>query len=234
MTASDNVTPFRPDFAAHRAPASAAPANSGRRREGHAGSIPLPPLGGSIAKEREYSRCAGKMPAQDCEGPRIENPRFCDRLLAVGSRTGSSGAARGSHATQGDPAVPPGAVVSRVVPLTAGQLALFDMAGKRRSWRARYRHVHTKEELAAFDRTLAVVAQIRGGLEEDERWCLCGCGKIIGRERRSCGRRWRATRCDRRGLPSFRVGDPFGAPDAYCELLRVGGKAAPGRLDVHG
>jgi hypothetical protein len=61
--------------------------------------------------------------------------------------------------------------VSRVVPLTAGQLALFEMSMKRRSRKARYRHVHTKEELAAFDRTLAVVARIPGGLEEDERWC---------------------------------------------------------------
>jgi hypothetical protein len=59
--------------------------------------------------------------------------------------------------------------VSRVVPLAAGQLPLFEMPVKRRSRKARYRHVHTKEELAAFDRTLAVLARIRGGLEEDER-----------------------------------------------------------------
>jgi hypothetical protein len=64
-----------------------------------------------------------------------------------------------------------GVVVSRVVPPVAGQMPLHDLPAKRRSRKARYRHVHTKEELAAFDRTLAVVARIRGGLEEDERWC---------------------------------------------------------------
>jgi hypothetical protein len=61
--------------------------------------------------------------------------------------------------------------------------------GRRR--RTKYVHVHTPEELAAFERSKAISAQIRGdGLSEDEKWCAGGCGKLIRRERRSCGRRW--------------------------------------------
>jgi hypothetical protein len=123
---------------------------------------------------------------------------------------------------------PSGAIVSRVVPLVAGQLAMFDMPGKRRSRKTRYRHVHTKEELTAFDRTLAVVAQIRGGLPEDERWCPGGCGKIIRRERRSCGRRW----CDAvrpSWAASFRS-VIHSALDAYCELYRSEAKLLQGVL----
>jgi hypothetical protein len=44
----------------------------------------------------------------------------------------------------------------------AGQLGLFELAARRRP-RARYRHVHTPEELAAFGRTRATLAQIRWG-----------------------------------------------------------------------
>ncbi len=118
--------------------------------------------------------------------------------------------------------------MSRVVPLTAGQLPLFEMPVKRRSRKARYRHVHTKEELAAFDRTLAVVARIRGGLEDDERWCPGGCGKIIRRERRSCGRRW----CDAvrpSWAASFRS-VIHSALDAYCELYGSEAKLLQGVL----
>jgi hypothetical protein len=118
--------------------------------------------------------------------------------------------------------------VRRVAPLTAGQLALFDMPGKRRSRRARYRHVHTKEELAAFDRSLTVAARVRGGLSEDERWCPGGCGKIIRRERRSCGRRW----CDAvrpSWAASFRS-VIHSALDAYCELYGSEAKLLQGVL----
>ena len=52
----------------------------------------------------------------------------------------------------------------RVVGPSEGQLPLFEVSEKRRARKVRYRHVHTTDELAAFDRTLAVVAEIRGGL----------------------------------------------------------------------
>lgn len=63
--------------------------------------------------------------------------------------------------------------------------------------RGRYRHVHTAAELAAFERSIANLDAIRGGLQPDERWCPGGCRKVLRRERRSCGRRWGATRYGR-------------------------------------
>jgi integrase len=70
------------------------------------------------------------------------------------------------------------------------QLALVDVRpgpGLRR--RTKYVHVHTPEELAAFERSIANADQIRGiELSPDEKWCPGGCGKLIRRERRSCGR----------------------------------------------
>jgi hypothetical protein len=53
------------------------------------------------------------------------------------------------------------------------QLSLIEVepsSGRRR--RTRYVHVHTPEELAAFDRSKAIIAQIRGdGLSPDEKRC---------------------------------------------------------------
>jgi hypothetical protein len=98
------------------------------------------------------------------------------------------------------------------------QLSLVEVEaspGRRR--RKRYVHVHTSEELAAFDRSKAIMAQIRGeGLSEDEKWCPGGCGKLIRRVRRSCGRRW----CDavRPSWASSFRSVIHSALDAYCEL----------------
>ncbi len=95
--------------------------------------------------------------------------------------------------------------------------------------RARYRHAHTPAELAAFERTRAVCDSIRGiGLDESERWCPGGCGKVIRRERRSCGRRW----CDAvrpSWAASFRS-VIHAALDAYCELYGSEAKVLQGVL----
>jgi len=65
------------------------------------------------------------------------------------------------------------------------QLSLVEVEpspGRRR--RTRYVHAHTPEELAAFERSRAIIAQIRGdGLRPDEKWCPGGCGKLIRRDR---------------------------------------------------
>jgi predicted RNA-binding Zn ribbon-like protein len=82
---------------------------------------------------------------------------------------------------------PPSQDVLFEVPGTAAA-APEDRVGRRRS---RYRHVHTAAELAAFDRSRAILDAIRGvGLAESERLCPGGCGKVIRRESRSRGRRW--------------------------------------------
>ena len=110
------------------------------------------------------------------------------------------------------------------------QLSLIeDVPSADRRRRKRYVHVHTPEELAAFDRTKAIVAQIRGdGLNPDEKWCPGGCGKLIRRERRSCGRRW----CDAvrpSWAASFRS-VIHSALDAYCELYGSEAKVLQGVL----
>jgi len=98
------------------------------------------------------------------------------------------------------------------------QLSLVDVKpspGRRR--RTKYVHVHTPEELAAFERSKAIADQIRGlELCADEKWCPGGCGKLIRRERRSCGRRW----CDavRPSWASSFRSVIHSALDAYCEL----------------
>lgn len=110
------------------------------------------------------------------------------------------------------------------------QLSLVDVEpspGRRR--RTRYIHVHTPEELAAFDRSKAIIAQIRGdGLDPDEKWCPGGCGKLIRRERRSCGRRW----CDavRPSWASSFRSVIHSALDAYCELFGSEAKVLQGVL----
>jgi hypothetical protein len=89
--------------------------------------------------------------------------------------------------------------------------------------RSRYRHVHTPEELAAFDRSAAIVLAIRPEwVPADRRFCPGGCGKLIGLERRSCGRRW----CDA-VRPTW--GRSFGAVkraalDAYIGLCGGNGR----------
>ena len=110
------------------------------------------------------------------------------------------------------------------------QLSLIEVEpspGRRR--RTKYVHVHTPEELAAFERSKAISAQIRGdGLSEDEKWCPGGCGKLIRRERRSCGRRW----CDAvrpSWAASFRS-VIHAALDAYCELYGSEAKVLQGVL----
>jgi len=99
--------------------------------------------------------------------------------------------------------------------------------GRRR--RTRYVHVHTPEELAAFDRSKAIIAEIRGdSLGADEKWCPGGCGKLIRRERRSCGRRW----CDavRPSWASSFRSVIHSALDAYCDLFGSEAKVLQGVL----
>jgi hypothetical protein len=98
------------------------------------------------------------------------------------------------------------------------QLSLVDVKpapGRRRP--ARYVHVHTPEELAAFARSIENSMRIRGDeLAPDEKWCPGACGKRIHRERRHCGRRW----CDAvrpSWAASFRSVIHL-ALNAYCDL----------------
>ena len=95
--------------------------------------------------------------------------------------------------------------------------------------RARYRHVHTPAELAAFERSRQICDAIRGiGLDDSERWCPGGCGKVIRRERRSCGRRW----CDSvrpSWAASFRS-VIHGALNAYSDLYGSEAKVLQGVL----
>ena len=110
------------------------------------------------------------------------------------------------------------------------QLSLIEVEpspGRRR--RAKYIHVHTPEELAAFERSKAIADQIRGlDLSPDEKWCPGGCGKLIRRERRSCGRRW----CDsvRPSWASSFRSVIHSALDAYCELYGSDAKVLQGVL----
>jgi len=71
-----------------------------------------------------------------------------------------------------------------------GQLGLFTAVEpvKRRS---KVPYAHTPDELAAFERLNGVLLTIRPDwLASDERLCQGGCGKVIGVQTRTCGRRW--------------------------------------------
>lgn len=71
------------------------------------------------------------------------------------------------------------------------QLRLFPVEGPRRHTRQpRVVPTYSDEQRAAFRRTEEVIARIRpASLPSDRKLCP-GCGKIIHRERRTCGRRW--------------------------------------------
>ena len=113
--------------------------------------------------------------------------------------------------------------MSRRAELTAaGQGALFAVDPYRKQRedrreppvrRAKYRHEHSAEELAKFERTLAVLQRIRP--DPDRRLCP-GCFKSIPLQARTCGRRW----CDAvRPTWGRRVGEILRAAlVAYCEL----------------
>jgi hypothetical protein len=113
---------------------------------------------------------------------------------------------------------------SRVLP---GQVGLFKATSTERR-RVTYRHVHTSQELAAFERTLRVVADIRGELDPDVRWCPGDCGKLIRRERRSCGRRW-CNSVRPSWASSFRS-VVHAALDSYCSLYGSEAKLLQGVL----
>lgn len=110
------------------------------------------------------------------------------------------------------------------------QLSLVDVKpSPDRRRRTKYVHVHTPEELAAFERSKAIADQIRGlELGPNEKWCPGGCGKLIRRERRNCGRRW----CDAvrpSWAASFRS-VIHAALDAYCEPYGSEAKVLQGVL----
>jgi hypothetical protein len=111
--------------------------------------------------------------------------------------------------------------MSRQAELTpAGQLALF--AESRKPRRRRYRHEHTPDELAAFERSLAVAYEIRPDwLAPDERLCP-GCRKVIRGRARNCGRRW----CDAvRPVWGRTVGEIVRAAlSTYCDLYGGDGR----------
>jgi len=112
----------------------------------------------------------------------------------------------------------------------ADQLSLVAVKaapGRRR--RVPYVHVHTPEERAAFDHSIANSMRIRGdALSDDEKWCPGGCAKRIHRDRRHCGRRW----CDAvrpSWAASFRS-VIHSALNAYCELCGSEAKVLQGVL----
>jgi hypothetical protein len=72
------------------------------------------------------------------------------------------------------------------------QLRLFPLDAPERLRRGRPRVVPTyaEEQRAAFRRTEEVIAQIRPESVGGDRKLCAGCGRIIHRERRNCGRRW--------------------------------------------
>ena len=72
------------------------------------------------------------------------------------------------------------------------QLRLFPLDAPARSRRGRPRVIptYTAEQRAAFQRTEEVIAQIRPESVGGDRKLCAGCGRIIHRERRNCGRRW--------------------------------------------
>jgi hypothetical protein len=107
---------------------------------------------------------------------------------------------------------------------SAGQLRLLDGPHQTdRPRRARYVHVHTVEEQAAFARSQAIILQIRPDwLAPDERLCPGGCDKVIRGEARHCGRRW----CDAvRPVWGRAVGEIVRAAlSAYCDLYAGDGR----------
>jgi hypothetical protein len=72
------------------------------------------------------------------------------------------------------------------------QLRLIPLDAPARSPRGRPRVVptYTAEQRAAFRRSEEVIAQIRPESVGSNRKLCAGCGRIIHRERRNCGRRW--------------------------------------------
>jgi hypothetical protein len=106
-------------------------------------------------------------------------------------------------------------------------VAVKPAPGRRR--RVPYVHVHTPEELATCDRSIANSMRIRGdALSDDEKWCSGGCGKRIHRDRRHCGRRW----CDavRPSWASSFRSVIHSALDAYCDLFGSEAKVLQGVL----
>ena len=107
---------------------------------------------------------------------------------------------------------------------SAGQLRLLDDPHQAdRPRRARYVHVHTADEQAAFARSQAIILQIRPDwLAPDERLCPGGCEKVIRGEARHCGRRW----CDAvRPVWGRTVGEIVRAAlSAYCDLYAGDGR----------
>jgi len=72
------------------------------------------------------------------------------------------------------------------------QLRLFPLDAPARARRGRPRVVpnYSAQARAAFRRTEEVIAQIRPESVGGDRKLCAGCGRIIHRERRNCGRRW--------------------------------------------
>jgi len=71
------------------------------------------------------------------------------------------------------------------------QLRLFPVDGpRRRRGQPKVVPTYSDEQRAAFRRTEEVIAPIRPASLPDNRKLCPGCGKIIHRELRSCGRRW--------------------------------------------
>ena len=105
----------------------------------------------------------------------------------------------------------------------AAQGRLFELPTRKSRRRKRYRHVHSREELAAFERSKAITAAIRPSyLGPDERLCPGGCEKVIRGKARTCGRRW----CDAvRPTWGRAMADVLQkALDAYCDLYGAEGK----------
>lgn len=103
------------------------------------------------------------------------------------------------------------------------QLCLFekqppDKAAKRR----RYRHIHTTEELAAYEQSLANAYKIRPDWLEGNRKLCWGCRRVIPIQARNCGRRW----CDAvRPVWGRTVGEVIRAAlDAYVQLHAGAGR----------
>jgi hypothetical protein len=72
------------------------------------------------------------------------------------------------------------------------QLRLFPLDASPRRPRGRPRVIptYTAEQRAGFRRTEEIIAQVRPELVPGDRKLCAGCGRIIHRERRNCGRRW--------------------------------------------
>ena len=118
--------------------------------------------------------------------------------------------------------------MSRPPELTAaGQLALFVIPAKHEEFaprrkKKRYRHVHTAEELLAFERSVANAYRIRPDWLGDDRKLCWGCGGVIPIQARTCGRRW----CDAvRPVWGRTVGEIVRAAlSAYCNLYAGDGR----------